>query len=188
MRRVYHAAQSSFLSLDNHISPDCTCPGKVCSHCKTLQCVLAFNKHKTSKGGRRSDCRNCSISASRVYRTLHADEVKARQRIHNQKYKPKKPDAPQVRADQLYGLTRDQYYQMLSDQNYLCAICGNTETARKSDGSVRRISLDHDHATGLVRAFLCHRCNMLLGQANDDASLLRAMADYLDYHKRKAEA
>lgn len=59
--------------------------------------------------------------------------------------------------------------------------------------------VDHDHncptckgapvSCGLcVRGFLCFRCNAMLGQALDDASLLRGGADYLDAWQSRGEA
>lgn len=33
-----------------------------------------------------------------------------------------------------------------------------------------------------MRALLCFKCNNLLGDVGDDATLLRAAADYLDTH------
>jgi hypothetical protein len=45
------------------------------------------------------------------------------------------------------------------------------------------ICLDHDHRTGKFRGWLERRCNVILGLAEDDPALLRALADYLDRHK-----
>lgn len=40
-------------------------------------------------------------------------------------------------------------------------------------------ALDHDHRTGRVRGLLCTRCNLLLGQINEDVGLLIGLVDYL---------
>ncbi len=53
-----------------------------------------------------------------------------------------------------------------------CAIC-----SQMPDG--KRLSVDHDHRTGLFRGLLCDRCNTLLGKADDNALVLRAAIDYL---------
>lgn len=55
-----------------------------------------------------------------------------------------------------FGLDPDAYEQMLANQNGGCAICG------KEPGQ-RRLHIDHDHATGVVRGLLCTRCNSSLG-------------------------
>lgn len=64
---------------------------------------------------------------------------------------------------------------MLQSQEGRCDICG---TSRNSD----RFHVDHDHATGRVRALLCLHCNALLGHAKDDPNTLRAAILYLERH------
>jgi len=48
--------------------------------------------------------------------------------------------------------------QKLSDaQNQCCAICGKHESNFK-----KKLSVDHNHQTGKVRALLCYYCNKFL--------------------------
>jgi hypothetical protein len=58
------------------------------------------------------------------------------------------------RAKQL-GISDTDYAALLEAQEGGCAICGNSP-------KTRRLSVDHDHATGRVRGLLCHRCNRAL--------------------------
>lgn len=74
-----------------------------------------------------------------------------------------------------FGITLDQYDQMLKDQAGVCAICGTTNTAPRDTFCV-----DHCHATGAVRGLLCHKCNVCIGQAADDPQLLRKAVAYLE--------
>ena len=39
--------------------------------------------------------------------------------------------------------------------------------------------VDHDHETGALRGYLCNDCNLLLGRAKDDVSILQKAIDYL---------
>jgi predicted nucleic acid-binding Zn ribbon protein len=75
----------------------------------------------------------------------------------------------------LYGLTPEQYEAMLAEQEGRCAICRTDDAGGKGGWHV-----DHDHATGSVRALLCHHCNLGLGNFRDDPVQLRSAADYLD--------
>lgn len=79
-----------------------------------------------------------------------------------------------------YGLTPERYDAMLVEQDGKCAICGTTEAGGRSG----RFHVDHDHATGVVRALLCNRCNPLIGLAEDDAGVLTAAIAYLERHGR----
>lgn len=56
-----------------------------------------------------------------------------------------------------FGITPEQYDLLLTAQDDVCAICG------ESCATGRRLTVDHDHSTGLVRALLCTSCNRQLG-------------------------
>jgi hypothetical protein len=73
------------------------------------------------------------------------------------------------------GLTDEAAAAMLAAQGGRCAICGTDDP-----GTVRGTwCLDHDHATGLPRGFLCNPCNQGLGRFRDDPALLEAAIAYL---------
>lgn len=77
-----------------------------------------------------------------------------------------------------YGITVDDYNNMLAAQNGLCAICEQPEKSRRSNGTntVRRLAVDHCHATGRVRGLLCHHCNAKLSILDNKDLLQRALA------------
>ena len=78
-----------------------------------------------------------------------------------------------------YGIDLARYEEMYESQNGLCAICQQPETF-KSRGTVRLLSVDHDHATGLVRGLLCNNCNVGLGNFQEDPRLLRVALAYME--------
>ncbi len=83
-----------------------------------------------------------------------------------------------------FGITLDQYNQMVLDQNNLCAICNKFETRNDPrTNSPMSLAVDHDHATGKVRGLLCNCCNYGLGLFEDLSSRLRIAAEYLEKHK-----
>lgn len=63
-----------------------------------------------------------------------------------------------------YGITAEQYWKLYEYQGRCCYICQRAKgTARK------RLSVDHDHNTGLVRGLLCSPCNRnVVGHLRDD--------------------
>ena len=86
-----------------------------------------------------------------------------------------------------YGLTLDEYGEILSAQNGVCAIC------HESCSTGYRLAVDHDHSCcpgkkscgKCIRGLLCANCNHVLGLVKDSPELLRIAADYLDLHKRR---
>lgn len=75
-----------------------------------------------------------------------------------------------------YGLTSERYIKMTKDQRGLCAIC---DEPLKHNPHV-----DHDHATGMIRALLCYKCNVGLGSFRDSPEILRAAALYIEAHSK----
>lgn len=77
----------------------------------------------------------------------------------------------------LYGITPEQYQDMLQAQGGVCAICRNTcSTGRK-------LCVDHCHETGRIRGLLCSECNNGIGKLKDSPTLLRIAANYLEVNK-----
>ncbi len=81
----------------------------------------------------------------------------------------------------LYGIDFGTYQQMLLDQKGVCAICSKPET-KMENGTIRLLSVDHNHTTGAVRGLLCANCNMAIGYACDDVSILERAIVYLQKH------
>jgi hypothetical protein len=78
-----------------------------------------------------------------------------------------------------YGITKAAWEALFEAQGRMCEICKRTDS-----GAHHAWHTDHDHKTGAIRNILCHQCNTMLGRAKDNASVLRAAADYLDRHAR----
>lgn len=70
-----------------------------------------------------------------------------------------------------YGITLDEYDQMLKDQKYRCAICDEKS----------KLCIDHCHATGSVRGLLCLKCNSAIGYFGDNLQKVKAAAEYLEH-------
>lgn len=73
-----------------------------------------------------------------------------------------------------YGITEDQYYDIISFQGGGCFICGKTE---EQEG--RKLCVDHNHKTGAVRGVLCFYCNHRVVGRHTDPDLLRRTSEYL---------
>lgn len=85
------------------------------------------------------------------------------------------------RREERWGLTTEQFADLLRKQGGGCAICGGTRitNGRWISGDGRDLHVDHDHVTGQIRGLLCNRCNPALGMMDDDPHRLIRAAEYL---------
>ncbi len=80
----------------------------------------------------------------------------------------------EARLRDVYSLTVADYDAILAEQGGKCAICGMKPRTK-------RLHVDHDHKTMLVRGLLCSPCNSgVLASAKDSPEILRAAARYLE--------
>ena len=111
------------------------------------------------------------------FKTENPEEYKRRLRVKNQKR-----NRLQEALKSKFDITVAQYQEMQRKQNDLCAICLRSETATSPKGKIKRLGVDHDHATGKIRELLCSNCNAILGMANDNISILESAITYLKRH------
>lgn len=78
-----------------------------------------------------------------------------------------------------YGITLDDYYHMLEEQNECCYICGKHESNNSKN---KKLAIDHNHTTGQIRKLLCHHCNSALGQVKENVDILKKMIEYIEEH------
>lgn len=98
----------------------------------------------------------------------------------NRKAKEKRDADPDRQKNrkllQKFGITLEQYKDMLTEQNGLCKICGNPEIIEG-----RGLAVDHNHVTGKVRGLLCFKCNVTIGHIEKTGiEVLYKMLAYLE--------
>jgi hypothetical protein len=73
-----------------------------------------------------------------------------------------------------YGITDEEYWAIYEFQGGRCYIC------QRANGTKKRLSVDHDHKTGIVRGLLCTMCNKYtLGWARDCIEFFKRAIEYL---------
>lgn len=115
-------------------------------------------------------CKDCSPSSARP-----APYPGPRCATHNRAFRKQQKKANHERmVMKTYSLEIGDYARIYQEQGGLCAIC------RRATGKTKRLAVDHDHDTGLVRGLLCGPCNKLVGYfRNSPEAFLRA-AEYLE--------
>lgn len=88
--------------------------------------------------------------------------------------KRRKGSAHEKRVQKVYGLPAGAYQALYEFQGGRCAICG------RGRGISKRLAVDHDHRTGLVRGLVDANCNRMLGDLRDDLEAARRLVAYLE--------
>ena len=73
----------------------------------------------------------------------------------------------------LYGITKEDFFQLLEEQEHSCKLCSKPFESLMQ----KHLHIDHCHENGKVRGLLCMQCNVGLGMLGDnEAGLLKALA------------
>lgn len=147
---------------------------KACSKCGKAKPETEFY----AKGpglGPRSICKACVSTHNAAYRVANRATALPYAAAY---YRSNRGKFRLTRWRQRIGdhVTAEMVADLAAAQGPFCAICG----VAKADLPSTNWHLDHDHATGVLRGFLCRHCNHVLGHAKDRPSVLRSAADYLE--------
>jgi hypothetical protein len=153
---------------------------KVCKTCNIEKSVSEY--HVAAKPGKRGSdeyirntlvykahCKECLRNLQREkYHKLDENAKKERRRnnrCNNFKYRQ------EYRLKSRFGLTTEEFSDMIREQNNKCKIC---------ECEMNPPQVDHDHSTGKVRYLLCRNCNTSLGLLKEDTKVLYKMISYIN--------
>jgi glycerol-3-phosphate dehydrogenase len=130
--------------------------------------------------GRR--CRTCRALRVKLWAKDHPEKVKASWKKWEVDH-PEEKKSNELRSR--YGITTEQKEAKIAAQEGLCPVC----TRKLVEAG--KSAMDHDHACcpgndtcgKCLRDVLCHRCNLLLGCAQDNIQALENAIAYLKKHK-----
>lgn len=133
---------------------------KTCSRCRLEKEIAEYHKDNSAKDGFRSACKTCVSQYNKTIPSLltRARSLKSR-----------------------YGISIEQYEEMLNSQNGKCAICASSSNGYRGKYGM---AVDHCHLTGKVRSLLCNRCNNGIGHFQDNLNLMYKAVKYLECHRR----
>ena len=141
---------------------------KSCIICSVYQSIDLFYKN-LNKDKHFNICKKCHYNRYTEWRKNPDNLKKVIQYRRNAAFKRR------------YGITLEQYEQMVKDQNNQCLIC-----ERQPDGygapQSRVLSVDHCHTSGKIRGLLCHRCNTALGALREDTDIIKKALAYIEKH------
>lgn len=151
--RVHHAAR---------IQKILEAGEKECPKCKVVKSLDEFPISKAHASGYYTYCKLCKSKLMREanarWKKRHPEKAKRKERESNLKKN--------------YGITIEQYEELLANQGGQCLIC-------KTEPGDLELAVDHCHQTNEIRGLLCRGCNHGIGNFNDDPELLRSALRYL---------
>lgn len=137
---------------------------KKCNKCGVEKPLDGFDRHPNGSFGRRGDCKPCRLAYQREWekgwRAANPEKRRVRERRHCLGI----------------GTTVEDERRVVAKQGGDCAICQRSLDRHNFQFTPH---LDHDHATGKPRGFLCGTCNRALGMFKDSALVLERAAIYL---------
>lgn len=122
----------------------------------------------------------CCVVCSSEHRKRWVKENPDYHREHNKQYYPKNRDRYLANKRKWslksnYGLTEEDYANLLEVQDGCCAICNSDSPGDRWN----YFHVDHDHKTGTVRGLLCAKCNTAIGLLSEDPQVLLRALTYL---------
>jgi NAD+--asparagine ADP-ribosyltransferase len=153
---------------------------KICKNCFIEKPISEF--HVAQKPGKigsdgyirktvcyKSSCKECLRKKQKEkYHNLTLDQQKKLREnnsCNNSDYRKK------YKLKTNYGLTIEEFSDMIKYQNNKCKIC---------ECEMNSPQIDHNHATNEVRALLCRNCNTSLGLLKEDTKVLYNMISYIN--------
>lgn len=171
---------------------------KVCSYCKQWQprelfrkyagnnlhyrCIKCEDKIQSDEENGLVECSSCKQTKPlKEYYKSRLSKTSRQCITCHRKYHGKPPTKLRQRDNSLrkyFGITLDQYKQLLKDQDYLCPVC--LEPFEKDSYSY---PVDHAHNgphEGKIRAILHDVCNRFVMARHSDPEILRRAADLME--------
>lgn len=134
---------------------------KYCTGCGEPKSINQFNKRAANVTGYTPWCKGCASRAFKGWREDNIETVLVKDRAKH--YTRKFRLSPEASL----------FYSDPANRLGSCPICKEIE----------HLVLDHDHATGQNREFICSSCNSMLGYAKDSLDNLYNAIAYLKKHK-----
>jgi hypothetical protein len=159
---------------------------KQCNTCAQEKAIDDFHRMTAARDGHRPECKSCTAARRKAWYERNREREIARVKEWQQEnaervneLQRRRRARPEVKARERaghlkrkFGLTLEEYDEMLVSQGGRCAIC-----CRKP----RKVSLhvDHDPKSGRVRGLLCFPCNQALGSFGEKREIVASAANYL---------
>lgn len=134
------------------------------------------------------NCRACGTKDPQLFCPTKGDKCRPCLATWQREYRKRRSTEYWITKDRQYalkkryGLTAEVFAEMFKAQAGKCAACGVDPKDVHKEPRHQKLHVDHNHATGAVRALLCNGCNRALGFVQDNPETLTALRRYLERH------
>jgi hypothetical protein len=146
-----------------------------CTLCKETKQTSEFSPRPKTRyrTGFNSWCKECCSKRTMEHYRRGDNRLK---KIRYEVERQRSPDQKRLKRSRHlrknFGMTIEEFDQMLEKQGGRCAICNETWE--------RTMHVDHCHKTGRIRGLLCSTCNTGIGMLKDSKEIALAAARYLE--------
>lgn len=133
---------------------------KRCTKCKELKTPVNYHVYRSGKrkGKLWPHCKSCRYAALKEWRKLKPENYREHYR--------------RARIKTTYGISLEQYNELLEKQNSCCPVCLRHKSSFKTN-----LAIDHDHRTKEIIGLLCTYCNhRFIGRDRNPEMYIRAAA------------
>lgn len=142
---------------------------KKCNKCETTKPANEFYADAGISDGRATICKSCKNGNVLKWRDAKKEEYNEYMRKYRKRH-PAKYEKERTRSlRNRYGITIQQYEEMLTTQNGHCALCDFIPIDKP-------LHVDHCHKTNKVRGLLCASCNRSMHMLDNNNLLEKAIA------------
>ena len=142
---------------------------KRCWACKSVKITFDFHK-----GADR--CKDCAKAYAKKYREENLEKARLTSKLSYQKNVDRHKKRVEVRRlEREYGLSQEDYRNLLVEHDNKCAICDKIGGV-----GLEKLVIDHCHKSGKVRGLLCRLCNTSLGGFQDSPHILNKAIQYVE--------
>lgn len=145
---------------------------RTCTKCKTEKEESCFSLDKYNDR-LHSWCKSCNNEKNKKWLKENKEKI---QEYRKGRYSETKDKIRWQVVKRKYGISENEYLEMLKKQGGGCAICGKIDAKH---WQTNNLLIDHCHTTGKVRGLLCNNCNTALGLVSDNIDTLKQMIKYL---------
>lgn len=166
---------------------------KTCPKCGETKDASEFHRNASKKDGLAWACKSCVSQRAHDYYQANREDCLERNKEQYRRWAEEHPEEARARWKRedrfVHALSAARHWAKKHGHASCCAAKDEIEAAFTGNCHVcglsekdhgKKLNLDHDHESGVLRGWLCNRCNLAAGLLCDSPDRMRALAEYIE--------